>query len=180
MKSLNNPKKRELVTIGRIVKTHGIHGRLRIKYYNEDKSFFSYRRVLLTDPVGHLESFDVTDARAHKDSIIIQLRNVDHIGAAERLVGASVLVEKEVLPALEEGEYYWTDLIGMEVTTASGERLGEVLDVIPTGGTDVFVVKEGEKEVLVPATEEVIRQVDIASRRMVVDLLEGLNEDDSI
>jgi len=177
---LNNPKKRELITIGRIVKTHGIHGRLRIKYFNEDKSFFSYRKILLMDPVGHLESFDVTDARTHKDSIIIQLKNVDHIGAAERLVGASVLVEKEALPALEEGEYYWTDLIGMEVTTASGERVGEVLDVIPTGGADVFVVKEGEKEVLVPATEEVIRQVDIASRRMVVDLLKGLKEDDSI
>ena len=174
-------KKRELIPIGKIVNTHGIHGKLRVIYYNEDKTnFFSYRKILLRDPRGHLEPFEVKEAKIHQKFIIVQFKGLDNLDEAERLVGASVLVERAVLPKLEEGEYYWADLIGMEVLTVKGDRLGEILDIIPTGGTDVFVIKTDKREVLIPATEEVIKQVDMASRRMVVHPLEGLIGNDSI
>ncbi len=178
---MNKPEKSDLITIGEIVRTHGIHGKLRIRYYNEDKNFFlSYRKILLMDSAGHVEAFEVVEARIHKDFILAQLKNVDGIGQAERFIGASVLVDKASLPALGEGEYYWTDLIGMEVKTVSGDRLGKVSDIIPTGGSDVFVVMEGKKEIFIPANEEVIKQIDTASRHIIVCLLEGLYGNDSI
>lgn len=181
MKSLNDPRRRDLIPVGKIVKTHGIHGSVRIKYYNEDKSRFSfYRTILLMDSDGCMERFEVTAAKPYKGVVIAQLAGVENLGRARRLVGASVLVEKAALPELEAGEYYWTDLIGMEVTTTRGDRLGEILDIIPTGGTDVFVVKRGEKEILIPATEKFIQKVDASSGHMVVSLLGGLVENDSI
>ncbi len=174
-------KNRELILIGRVVHAHGIHGKLRIVYYNEDKtSFFRYRKILLRDSFGQLEPFEVTDARIHRKSIIVQLKGFDNLDQAERLVGASVLVEKSALPELEQGEYYWADLIGMEVTNAKGDWVGEVSDIIPTRGADVFVIKAHERELLVPATEEVIREIDLASRRMVICPEEGLIGDDSV
>jgi len=178
---LNNLRKRELIPIGKIVNTHGAHGKLRVVYYNEDKAkFFSYRKVLLKDPGGHLGSFEIAEAKIHRKFILVQFKGMDNLDQAECLVGATVLVEKAALPKLGEGEYYWVDLIGMEVTTARGDRLGEVSEIIPTGGTDVFVIRRGESEVSIPATEERIKRIDIASRRIVVSLLEGLTGDDSI
>lgn len=174
-------KNRELILIGRVVHGHGIHGKLRIVYYNEDKtSFFRYRKILLRDSFGQLEPFEVTDARIHRKFIIVQFKGFDNLDQAERLVGASVLVEKSALPELEEGEYYWADLIGMEVSNAKGDRVGEVSDIIPTRGADVFVIKAHERELLVPATEEVIREIDLTSRRMVICPVEGLIGDDSV
>ena len=172
---MNNFDERELISIGRIVNTHGIQGKLRVIYYNEDKTrFLSYKTVLLRDPRGHLQPLEVADARIHRKYIIVQLKGLENIDQAESLVGCSVLVERRSLPKLETGEYYWADLIGMEVTTEEGERLGQVETIIPTSGIDVLVTRLGEKEVLIPATEDVIKQVDITSRRVVVHLLEGL------
>ncbi len=174
-------KNRELISIGRVVNTHGIRGKLRIVYYNEEKtSFFRYKKILLRDSFGQLEPFEVTDARIHRKSIIVQFKGFDNLDHAERLVGASVLVERSALPELDEGEYYWVDLIGMEVTTAKGDRVGELSDIIPTRGADVFVIEADEREVLVPATEEVIREIDLASRRMVICPVKGLMGDDSV
>lgn len=174
-------KERELISIGKIVNTHGIQGKLRAIYYSKDKTgFFPYSKILLRDPRGHLEPHKVIEAKIHRKFIIVRLRDVNSLDQAERLVGAPVLVEKATFPKLEEGEYYWADLIGMEVTTVKGDRLGEISGIIPTGGIDVFVVNRGEKEVLIPATEDVIKQVDVASRHMVIHLLEGLIGDDSV
>ncbi|NIQ37730.1 MAG: 16S rRNA processing protein RimM [Proteobacteria bacterium] len=181
MKSSNNSQETELIAIGKVIRTHGIHGRLRVRYYNENKSFFlSYGRVLLMTPGGHPKPFGVTEARIHRRQVIVKLENVESIDQAERLVGAPILVEKAALPVLEEGEYYWTDLIGMDVWTERKDRVGKLADIIPTGGTDVFVIKKGEKEILVPANDEVIRKVDIVARHMTVCLPEEMTKDDSI
>jgi 16S rRNA processing protein RimM len=168
-------KEETVVRIGEIVSTHGIHGKLRVRYHNEDKKgFLSYKSLLVRNPLGRLEPFEVTEARIHRKLIIVQLRGLDSIDQAERLVGGSVFVERTSLPELEEDEYYWADLIGLEVTTTEGKSVGEVVRIIPTGANDVLVITAGVEELLVPATEEVIKEVDLVSRRMVISLQEGL------
>jgi 16S rRNA processing protein RimM len=181
LKSLNNLDNKELIPIGKIVRTHGVHGKLRVAYYNEDKaSFLSYQEVFLRNSDRHLGSLEIVEAKVHRKFILVQFKGIENLDEAERLVGATVLVKKVALPQLEEGEYYWTDLIGMEVATPEGECLGRLSQIIPTGGTDVFVVKQGEREILLPANEERIEHIDTASRRIVVSLLEGLVSDDSV
>lgn len=164
-----------LVRIGEIVNTHGIHGQLRVRYHNEDKrSFLSYKSLLVRNPLGRLEPVEVTEARIHRKLVIVRLKGLDSIDQAARLVGGSVFVERTSLPELEEGEYYWADLIGLEVTTTQGKSVGEVIRIIPTGANDVLVIRAGVEELLVPATEEVIKEVDLVSRRMVISLQEGV------
>jgi 16S rRNA processing protein RimM len=174
-------KRGELIPIGKIVRTHGIHGKFRVAYYNQDKTnFFSYKAVLVRGSDGDLEPFQIVEASVHHKFIIVRLQDIDHIDQAERLVGAEILVEETDLPKLDEDEYYWNDLIGMKVTTTIGDQLGEVLDILPTGGTDVLVIKRGQKEVLVPATEEWIETIDLPARRLVLYPIENLTGDDSI
>ena len=164
-----------VVRIGEIVNTHGIHGKLRVRYHNEDKKgFLSYKSLLVRNPLGRLEPFEVTEARIHRRFIIVQVKGLSTLDQAERLVGGSLFVERTSLPELEEGEYYWTDLIGMDVTTTERELVGQIARIISTGANDVLVIATGGKELLIPATEEVIKEVDLVSGRMVIRLLEGL------
>jgi len=164
-----------LVRIGEIVGTHGIRGKLRVRYHNEDKKgFLSYKSLLVRNPLGRLEPFEVTEARIHRKLVIVKLRGLDSIDQAERLVGGSIFVERTSLPELDKGEYYWSDLIGLEVTTTEGKSVGRILRIIPTGANDVLVITGGVEELLVPATEKVIKEVDLVSRRMVISLQEGL------
>jgi len=168
-------KEEELVRIGEIVNTHGIHGRLHVRYHNEDtRGFLAYKRLLLKHPRGRLEVLEVTEARIHRKSIIVQLRGVNTLDQAEHLVGKPLFVERASLPELEEGEYYWTDLIGMDVVTTETEVVGQIVRIVRTGANDVLVVGQGRKELLIPATEEVVKEVDLVSRRLVIQVLEGL------
>jgi 16S rRNA processing protein RimM len=90
------------------------------------------------------------------------------------LVGSQLLVDRNQLPPLPDGEYYWCDLLGMTVVLDDGSPLGEITDIIATGSNDVYVVKSGEREVLVPAIEDVVLNIDPVAGEMRVALLEGL------
>ncbi len=95
---------------------------------------------------------------------------------AKALNGWFLKVPAEEAVSLPEGTYYWFELMGMEVVTESGEKLGSIVDIFETGSNDVYVVKRGRKEVYVPATREVIKQVDRKEKRMIIHLIDGLIE----
>ena len=95
--------------------------------------------------------------------------------AAERLRGALIEIEEGELPDLGEGAYYVHDLVGLEVVTTSGERLGELVEVLRTGANDVYIVRRpGLRDVLLPAIADVVVEVDLLVRRMRIDPLPGL------
>ncbi len=97
----------------------------------------------------------------------------------EDLVGLTLYMDRKELPRLEEDEYYWYELIGMEVCTDSGKSVGTLEKILETGSHDVYVVRKGEQESLIPAIRDVVRKVDVPGRRMIIHAVEGLlNEDD--
>ena len=96
----------------------------------------------------------------------------------ESLIGKEVFVKKEVLPNLEEGEYYWMDLLGMSVETQEGKKIGRVKEIFATGANDVYVVEGKRGEIFLPATEEVILSVDREKGVMTVSRKEGLWEEE--
>lgn len=169
--------KGQYIIIGRVSGLHGIKGKLRIRYYNETRSdFLSYRKVYLEDRDGHVQPYEVQEAKFHKKFISIRLRGCEGIVGAEKLIGASVLVKRESLPSPEEGEYYWFEIIGMDVVTDEGKPLGRVETILPTGSNDVYLVQGHGGEWLIPATEEVIVRVDKDKGQMVIHPIEGLLE----
>jgi 16S rRNA processing protein RimM len=169
--------KSQYIVIGRVAGLYGIKGNLKLHYYNERRSdFLSYRKVFLRDRDGHVRPCEIQEAKVHPKFISARLKGCEGIADAEKFIGASVLVNRESLPPLEEGEYYWFEIIGMEVVTEEGRVLGKVEAILPTRSNDVYLVQGGKREWLIPATEEVIVQVDRQKGRIVIHPIEGLLE----
>lgn len=107
--------------------------------------------------------------------LLLQIENIDDRKAAEAFAGKEIWIKKSDLPTTEEGTYYWFDLIGLTVITTAGEILGRLENILTTGSNDVYVVRNTEgREILVPALETVVVEIDVAQKQMRVDLPEGL------
>nr|HID59864.1 16S rRNA processing protein RimM [Desulfobacterales bacterium] len=161
--------------IGKIVGTHGVKGRLKVySYAQSPSSFVPGGIVYIKGRSGDVRGFEILASSPHKRNILLTLRGIATIEAAEPWIGSEILIDRTKLPELEEGEYYWFQIIGLKVYTTEGEYLGLVDSILPTGSNDVYVVRDGEKEVLVPALESVVLDIDLKSGLMNVDLPEGL------
>lgn len=165
----------ELVLLGKVAGTHGIRGELKVVAYSgEYDTLATLGTFFLKGPTGELKGFPLESVRIHGNRAIVRLKGFSDINQVAHLTGHEVLVCRDQLPDLEEGEYYWHDLLGLSVATLAGDRLGTVTDIISTGSNDVYVVTDGERECLIPATEEVVREIDLNRGTMTVSPLEGL------
>ena len=169
---------KNLFPIGRVVKPHGIKGRMKVEYFGEDlRRFASYREIFIEDEKGRPESYEILEASPHPPRLILRLKGIEKIEQAQPLIGKTILVEKEAFPGLEKGEYYWADLLGMKVETREGKQIGKVREIFATGAHDVYVVEGKRGEISLPAIGEVILDIDLAKRVMKVARIEGLWED---
>ncbi|HJV33555.1 ribosome maturation factor RimM [Geomonas sp.] len=163
------------VLIGRIQATHGIRGQLRVVPFAGDASSISQLdKVLLKSQAGAMEEFSVASAKMHGKKVILTLKSFDNINQVLHLVGREIYAERGALPELPSDEFYWSDLLGLQVETEEGEALGELVDIIETGANDVYVVKKDGREVLIPALDDVVLAVDLDKGTMKVSLPEGL------
>jgi 16S rRNA processing protein RimM len=104
----------------------------------------------------------------------ITLEGVDDVTAAQALRGCAVMVDAAKLPPLREGEFYYFQLFGAEVMLSNGQRLGTIEEIFPTGANDVWVVREGSREVLVPVIADVVKAIDLDGRRVTIEPLPGM------
>jgi len=170
------------VLVGKIIGTHALRGALRVYCHVESSAVFDPgKRMLAVLPDGTRRVVTIRSTRIQKRVKLVGLEDVDHIDAAEALVGAELFIDRSELPALESGTYYWHDLIGMAVENLDGEFLGNVEGIIPTGSNDVYVVVDSRgsrrREILIPAIASVVREIDPAKKTMRVLLPEGLADD---
>jgi 16S rRNA processing protein RimM len=181
LKSSNKPD--DLIEIGKIVGAHGIRGAVKVYSYAESPECFTgCGDLIIVDPRGNRQRWSALWAKPHKNMLRLALKSVESRDDAEALAGHRIFIPRACLPPLEDDTYYWVDLIGMTVCTTGGETLGVVAEIIRTGANDVYVVEPGpdrrEKEILIPAIELVVVEVDIDSRRMRVELPDGLIDPD--
>jgi len=122
--------------------------------------------------------FSLSRIRTQKNTAILKLKGVDTPEAADGLRNLNVLVERENLQPPGEDEYYWSDLIGLQVCTSRGEIVGEVGDLIDSGGHDILVIKNSERrrEFLIPFVKRFVTAVDLDSSVITVEPVEGLLE----
>jgi 16S rRNA processing protein RimM len=164
-----------LISIGKVLKPWGVKGEIRIGSLTDHPDRFrGLRRIYLTSPRGVTRECTIRSVRTVDDSPLLLLEGYDSPERARELNGWLVQIPEEETIPLPEGQYYWFELIGMEVESEAGERLGRIVDIFPTGSNDVYVMKAGRREVYLPATKEVIRQVDRKTKRMVIHVLDGL------
>lgn len=165
----------ELLLLGRVVKPHGLDGTLSIRSYAESKdSFVEAGRVVLLLPGGEQRGVSVVSARPHKKGMLLNLEGIDSLEAAEGFRDAEIFIRADALESDREDEYYWFELIGLEVYGHTGRYVGTLEQILPTGGSDVYVVRSKQGEVLIPASREVIEEIDLDNRSMTVFEMEGL------
>jgi 16S rRNA processing protein RimM len=167
----------ELLEIGMIVRSHGLAGRLKVLSYLESQEVLDNLPEVF---VGRREPdavpFPLDAVQPGRECFIVKLGGIEDREAAASLVGSHVWMPFEKMKKLPDGEYYWRDIIGLQVVTEEGQVLGRIESVFPTGSNDVYVCKEGEREILLPAIGDVVRNVDMDRRIIVVRLLKGLTE----
>jgi 16S rRNA processing protein RimM len=167
-----------LLNIGKIVNTHGIKGELKIYPQTDfpEVRFQPGSKLLMVPPEsGETIAIEVVAAREQKTMYIVKIKGFDNINQVEKYKGWELKVTESERVPLSEGEYYFRDIIGCEVITEEGETLGTVKDILSPGANDVWVVKMAKgKELLLPVIDDVVLDVDVASRKIKVHLMEGL------
>ena len=162
-----------MLEIGKIVNTHGVAGLLKVQPWCDNPAVFHELADVYADGV----LYEIERTTEHKANILMKLKGVDGIDAAEKMKNKILSVERETLGELPDGTYYVVDLLGLNVETEEGEPLGVLDDVIQTGARDVYQVKSDRpKPLLILAIPDVVKNVDLARRVMTVRLLEGLAE----
>jgi len=160
---------------GEIVKTRGLRGCMKVLSYVETKNTFSKLKfVYIEKTAGQNSRLGLKKIDVSGNFLFVELDGVTDVESANNLIGCKILLPRDVLEKLPEGEYYWHEILGLDVYTEEGKYIGKVESVIPTGSNDVYICKGEEREILLPAIADVIRQIDINRRIMKVKLLEGL------
>ena len=159
------------VVIGKAGAPHGLRGEVRVIPLTDfPERFESLREVFIGERVFHVEH-----VHYHRQFVLLTLAECTSREAAAKLTGGLLRVAREDAAPLAEGEFYTFDIIGLAVLDMTGERLGEVTNVLKTGSNDVYVVKKPDgAELLVPALKKVVREINIAEGFLRVDLLEEL------
>lgn len=164
------------LTLGKVGAVYGIKGWLKIHSFTDDpEAIFDYTPWSLN--LGEKsQSANVTDWRKHNNGLIAKVAGIEDRDQAQSLVGYEISVRPEELPELPEGEFYWKDLMGMQVVTSNGYDLGVVSDMMETGANDVLVVKAnfndgfGKKERLIPyLLDQVVINVSQENKQIEVD-----------
>ncbi|MFZ0887329.1 MAG: ribosome maturation factor RimM [Candidatus Binataceae bacterium] len=166
-----------LIRLGKIVGTHGLKGALRFRADNPDSTALaSIRDVYLeTDAAPRPYRIASVSPRG-RGGFRIVLEGVSEIAAAEALRGATLMVAQADLPPVEPGEFYYFQVMGMEVRLADGRVLGTIEQAFFTGANDVLVVRNAESEILIPVIEDVVKSIDFKARRVTVEAIPGLLE----
>ena len=159
----------KLVGLGRICGIYGTQGWVKVYSYTEPRgNIFNFPDWIL-EQAGARRRVEVESSATQGKSLLAKVRGVEDRDAARALIGAEVAVERAMLPACQPGEYYWTDLEGLSVRSVSGEPLGVVDHLLATGAHDVLVLAGADRRMIPFVVGEVVREVDLDGRTILVD-----------
>lgn len=159
-----------MIEIGKIVNVRGIKGEVKVIPWVDDIELFSELDGIYIDE----KYYEIKSVKYFKNNVMLLLDGVNSIEKAELYRNKIVMLPEENLPKLEENEFYVKDLLGANVFTESGENLGEIIDVFKTGSNDVYTVKKDSKNIYLPAIKDVVKNIDIENKVVIVELMEGL------
>lgn len=158
----------DLIEIGHILSAHGVRGQLKVFSNTSPRENIVTYSPWVIEQAGERRTVNATGKRQGKN-VIVQLAGVSDREQANELIGARILIQPDQLPELEQGDFYWSQLIGMNVVSTGNQAFGSVDQMMETGANDVMVV-QGDRERLIPfVMDEVVKQVDLDKGEIIVD-----------
>lgn len=167
--------KQSLFEIGQIVNTFGIKGFVKVNPFTDDLERFEELESVLIEKNKELLEMKIEEIKYHKNQVLIKFKGIEDINMAEKYKGCYIKIKREATRKLPKDTYFIADLIGLPVYDENGNLLGKVDDIYNNKSHDIYVVKnELGKQILLPSTKEVIKQIDIENEKIVVHLIDGL------
>ncbi|HBT38525.1 MAG: Ribosome maturation factor RimM [Thermotoga sp. 50_1627] len=165
----------EYIVIGKITRTHGLFGNVKVFPLTNVREVFSNLKQVFIKDEARNGIYRVTVQRLKKvgKEYLLKIEGIDSLEKAKKIVGLQLAIRLEDLPKLKTNEYYFYQLLNVEVYDVHGRRLGKVVDIIETGSNDVAVVKSDSAEILVPMTKECVVEFE-PQKKLVVRLLEWM------
>ena len=161
--------------LGQIVNVKGLKGEVKVNPFTENIDRFEELKTVLIKFKNENKEFEIEKVGYHKNQVILKFKGINTVEESEKLRNSYILIDRNDLEPLEEGVYYITDLLGLEVYTEDGTLLGKVDDIYNTGSNDIYVVKDDlGKQKLLPGIPEVLKNVDLEHGKIIVNLIEGL------
>lgn len=161
--------------IGQIVNTFGIKGQVKVNPFTDDIRRFDELKEIYVEKKHELKLFQIEKVNYSKNMVILKLKGIETPEQAETLRNSYLKIDRKDAKKLPEGTYYIADLIGLDVYTDENNLLGKLDYIYNTGSSDIYVVKDEQgKETLLPAIKEVLKQVDLDSKKIIVHIIEGL------
>ena len=166
----------EDVVIARIVKARGIRGEVACALETDfPNRFSSLERVTVWMPDGARLSLKIEDHWFHNQRVILKFEGYDTMTAAQGLTGGRLMIAEADVQPLADGQFFERQVVGSEVVTSDGRKLGPVTRVMRTGGTDLLVLAAGDgRELLIPFADEICTDVDVEGKRITIDPPDGL------
>lgn len=175
--------KTEWATIGKIVALFGVRGELKVLPLTDIPDRFTSLKAVYVSTDGHIfKRCTIMSVRPYKgEMLLVKLEGIASANDAESLRDQSLWIPESELAQLPPDSYYQHDILGLKVYTLSNQEVGQIVDLFPTGGNDVYVVRTPErKEVMIPAIKTVVRQIDVLRGVMYIDPLPGLLDDEAV
>jgi 16S rRNA processing protein RimM len=168
---------KDVITIGKILKPVGLQGELKVLLLTDfPDRFKTLREVIIQTKEEEQQQYHIDHLRYGPPFVYITFVGLSSVDQVDALIGGLIQIPEEERVVLPKGSYYQFELQGIDVYLQDGIFLGRVDHILQTGSNDVFVVKGGKKEYLIPALHTVVKEIDISKRRMIIHPIDGLLE----
>lgn len=168
----------EFISVGRIIGIQGNRGEVKVEILTDFPERFKKLKKVYLENKKNIFELNIENFYYNKNFIIMKFEGIENIKSAKKLLNNYIKIKKKDLVELKEEEYYYFQIIGMDVETLEGKRIGKIKEIIKTGSNDVYVVSNDEKEILIPATKEVVKKIDLKNKIITISLVKGLLEDE--
>lgn len=164
------PAPPEFLIVGRILAPWGTRGEVKVEVVTDFPERFAPGKIVCLNA----RQLEIETCRPHQQHLVVKLATIDSVEEAEKLRGQDLTIPGSELHPLPEGQYYTFQIIGLNVVTTEGKKVGKVTDIMATPSNDVYIVEGKQGEVLIPAIEDVVKSIDLKKRKIIIEAIEGL------
>ncbi|TCT26795.1 16S rRNA processing protein RimM [Melghiribacillus thermohalophilus] len=167
----------KMFNVGKVVNTHGIKGEVKVVPITDFEERFTpgSKVYWVSEDERQIIHLEIDGWRKHKHFHLLHFKEYPSINDVEQLKGGMLKITEDQLTPLEEGEYYYHQIIGLNVMTQSGEEVGTIKEILSPGANDVWVVqRKGKKDALIPYIDDVVKKVSLQEKKVIIEPMEGL------